>query len=59
MKQQNRNILRSLVLLTFVGLMSVSAQNDDSLLPQNQPQPIHPSLTRARRMYALCKNINC
>lgn len=52
--KQNRNILRSFAVLALVGLASVSAQHDDSLLPQNQPHPIHPSLTRARRMYALC-----
>lgn len=40
--------------LLIVAVNLVNTQSDD-LLPHNQPNHVqHPSLTRARRMYALC-----
>lgn len=53
--KQNRNIFAPLVVLVVTLITSVVSQ-DDYLLPQNQPQPQlrHPSLNRARRMYAMC-----
>lgn len=51
--KQNLNIFATLVVLALAGVTSVASQ-DEYLLPQNQPQLRHPSLNRARRMYALC-----
>jgi hypothetical protein len=51
----SQNIVLATLSLLIVAFNSVHTQiSSDDLQPYNQPNLRHPSLTRARRMYALC-----